>query len=103
LREKGFMSESARPTDADVVAQITAERHLSRFCLVAGRLRGWLKFKMPSGEMWLPLPLTMEDNRLAAVVPGAMLRAGVRSFQSHDEAIAWARTQPGQETLRGSG
>lgn len=82
----------AQLTDAEVVAELTTERPLSRYCVVAGSLRTWARLQQPSGDIWLPLTLLIDDNRLALAAPDAMLRAGVQSFHSDSEAAEWART-----------
>jgi hypothetical protein len=89
------MTESDGLTDSEVVAELTDECPLWRYCVVAGTLRTWVKLRRPDSTDgdWLPLSLIVEDNRLARVAVDAMLRAGVPSFRSSQEAVVWVRTQ----------
>lgn len=86
------MRSHAEPTDEEAVAQLTCELPLSRYCVIGGQVRSWVKLDVGEGKKWLPLALIIEDNLLHRVAAGAFMRAGVRSFRSVDEA-AWARKQ----------
>ena len=94
LAAEGFrVGERAEPTDAEAIAELTRELPLSRYCVIGGRVRSWVKFRELRGGTWMPLALIIEDNLLARVAVGALLRAGVRFFRSVEEAATWARTQ----------
>jgi hypothetical protein len=88
-------------TDAEAVADLTAEVPLRRHCVIGGRLYAWSRLRLPEGEVWLPLWLLIEDNDLARIAPAAMLRAGVRAFGSREEALDWYRTQSWAEDATG--
>jgi hypothetical protein len=88
------MAPHKEPTDAEVIAELTSDMPLSRYCVIAGSVRSWVRLKQSKGgAVWLPLTTLIEDNLLARVAVDALLRAGVRSFDSVEEAVAWSRTQ----------
>ena len=89
------MRGHAEPTDEEAVARLTRELPLSRYCVIGGQVRIWVKLDREEGEPWewLPYPFLIRDNLLLRVAAGALLRAGVRSFQSVEEAAAWGRQQ----------
>lgn len=83
---------SGEPADAEVVADLTREVPLARYCLIGGRIYTWGLLRQPGGGgVWVPLGMLIEDNVLARVAPGALCRAGVRAFRSAEEAAAWGR------------
>lgn len=79
------------PTDAEAIADLTREVPLSSYCVIGGQVFGWCKLQGPQGGRWFLRPLLMEDNLLARVAAGALLRAGAQSFESIQEATAWAQ------------
>ena len=79
------------PTDAEAVADLTREMPLSRYCVVGDRVLTWFKVTNVQGDRWILRPLLMEDNLLARVAADALLRAGAQSFESVQEATAWAQ------------
>lgn len=86
-------------TDVEVVAELTREVPLARYCLIGGRIYTWSRLKYADSVVWLPLYLLVEDDSLSQAAPGAMCRAGVKSFRSAEEAVAWGRTIIGSLTL----
>jgi hypothetical protein len=88
------VGKRAEWTDAAVVADLTRELPLARYCLIGGRLYTWGRLRQPGGDAWVPLWLLIKDNALAAAAPGAMCRAGARAFRSAEEAVAWGRAHP---------
>jgi hypothetical protein len=89
------MQSNAEPTDEEAVARLTRELPLSRYCVIGGEVRIWVKLDREEGEQWqwLPYAFLIRDNLLHRVAAGALLRAGVQSFRSVEEAAAWGREQ----------
>lgn len=85
------MSEQQHWGDAEVLAHLTKELPLTRYCVIFGEAYVWGRLKLETGELWLPMGLLIDDNALAQAAPGALCRAGVRTFRSTKEAVAWGR------------
>ena len=85
------MSERRQWGDAEVLAHFTMEKPLTRYCVICGEAYVWGRLKLDTGEFWLPLWLMIDDNELALAAPGALCRAGARTFRSAEEAVAWGR------------